>query len=365
MKTENMPLTSLMLHEKQAEVTLQSADELPAEWDNFVGDNCYMKRGFLQFIESIDNCSQKYQIFRNEKGEIDTVFMMYVRPDFNLFMFTPIKILLRTNFVYVPLSVTRPGIECHGKTIPNIISYLKKNKGYTIFLNTAPSFELSGFIKAKTFPRCVLKLRWNTFEEYFDSLRSGYRHRYKKAIAKSKKLRFRMLEDNSQFSDTMYSLYEEVYNNSPYKIEKLSKPFFQGSFFKIGVFEMGNEPVGFIQLVENESELIFEFVGFNHKLNKEYDIYISLLMKIVEYGINHRFQHIDFGQTADEAKLKLGCRYEPLFALIRHSNPIVHFLTRIFIGIIQYKPLDENKFHVFKPFIHKPVDKMPAQRIVI
>ena len=46
-------------------------------------------------------------------------------------------------------------------------------------------------------------------------------------------------------------------------------------------------------------------MDLKHKLNHDYDIYISLLLKIIEYGIKNKFKIIDFGQTADEAKLKL------------------------------------------------------------
>ena len=326
----------------------RSAGELPPEWDELCGDNLYLKREFQRFVESVDSCEQTYCIFRNSRGVIDTILMTYVRDNFNLFMFTPVQVSLRVTFIYVPLSVTRPGFAGRGETREEMAAYLKGIKGYKLFLNTAEGFLLSGFARAKTFPRCVLKLRWKSFDDYLGELRSGYRHRYKKALVKSKQLTFRMLDDNRQFDDRMYALYEEVYENSPYRIEKLSKEFFQGPFFKIGVFENNAVPVGFIQLIENGPELIFEFVGFDHRLNGRYDIYIGLLLKIVQYGIEHRFEWIDLGQTADEAKLKLGSRYEPLYALLHHSNPVINLLTGKFINVIEYKPLDEQKFHVFK-----------------
>jgi hypothetical protein len=333
----------------------RSARELPPEWDDLCGDNLYLTREFQQFIESIDACEQTYCIFRNSADAIDTILMTYVRHNFNLFMFTPVHVSLRVTFVYVPLSVTRPGIICRGETREELAAHIKGIKGYKLFLNTATDFRLPGFIQVRTFPRCVLDLRWNSFDHYMRDLRSGYRHRYKKALAKSTPLTFRMLDDNRQFDHRLYALYEEVYKSSPYKIEKLPVGFFQGPFFKIGILEKGSVAVGFIQLIENGPELIFEFVGFDHRINSQYDIYISLLLKIVQYGIEHRFERIDFGQTADEAKLKIGCRYEPLFGLLHHSNPLVHNFTGAFVRRIEYKPLDEQKFHVFKPALPRLV----------
>jgi hypothetical protein len=207
---------------------------------------------------------------------------------------------------------------------------------------------LPGFTRLTTFPRCMLDIKWKTFGDYLASLRSGYRHRYKKALSRSITLTYRILDDNRAFDDRLYALYEEVYAHSPYKIEKLPIDFFRGPFFKIGVFEKEGIPVGFVQLIENGQELIFEFVGFDHSLNNEHDIYISLLLKIIEYGIDHNFAGIDFGQTADEAKLKLGCRYEPLYALLRHSNTLLNAILGVCSRTIEYTPLDEHTFHVFR-----------------
>ncbi|MFZ1376061.1 MAG: GNAT family N-acetyltransferase [Geothrix sp.] len=339
---------------------LDRAADLPAEWDTLSGDNFYLRSTFLQFIETVDSCEQRYCIFRDARGVIDTILMTYVRHDFNLFMFTPIRAALRVTFIYVPLSVTRPGYAGHEQMLPEVAAYLRAIKGYKVFLNTRRGFRLEGFAQTTTFPRCMLRLRWNRFEDYLESMRSGYRRRYRIALRKSQPLTYRMLADNREFNDELYRLYEQVYDNSPYRIEKLSKSFFQGPHCKIFVYELAARPVGFVQLIENGSELIFEFVGFDHALNGQYDIYISLLLRIVEHGIANGFKIINFGQTADEAKLKLGSRYRPLFALLHHSNVVTNFLTRLFINAIGYKPLDQDKFHIFKDQTNRPAAEEQA-----
>jgi len=326
----------------------ESARDLPLEWDALTGENFYLKRAFLSYIEEVDKCQQKYYIFRKKTGAIDTILMVYIRNNYNLTMFTPIKISLKMTFIYVPLSVTRPGIIWGEETKEEVADFLRKIKGYKLLLNLPKDLKLQGFVQGLTCPRCLLKIKWNTFDEYMANLRSNYRYRYNKAIKKAVGLKYYMLQDNKQFDDRLYNLYEQVYKNSPYKIEKLSREFFKGDFFKIFVFEKDNIPLGFIQLIENGKELIFEFVGFDHKLNHEYDLYMNLLLKIVEYGIENKFEVVDFGQTADDAKLKLGCKYEYLYALLNHSNPIMNFGADKIAKYLQYKPLDDSKFHVFK-----------------
>lgn len=53
----------------------QRAADLPAEWDDVVGDNVYLRRDFLAFMERCDDCGQRYHLVRDAAGRLDTVFM--------------------------------------------------------------------------------------------------------------------------------------------------------------------------------------------------------------------------------------------------------------------------------------------------
>lgn len=325
----------------------RQARELPEAWNKLVGDNLYLRREFLEFLEDVDPCGQRYAWWTDPQGEVDTLCMSYQRRRFNLLMFTPLRVALTATFIYVPLSVTRPGLVSRGGRLADAAAWLTALPGLKVALNLPPGQELPGFVRTTTFPRCVLDLRWKSMRDYLDDLRSGYRRRALKALRLAAPLTFRELEPR-EFGPGHYHLYEEVFEASPYRIEKLSLAFFQGPFARLIVAELQSRPVGFIQLIENGGELIFEFVGFDHGLNARFDIYHALLLRIVEEGITGGFTRIDFGQTADEAKLRLGCRYEPLHAWLHHSNPLLNLLLRKFIDRIGYQPLPEDQFHVFR-----------------
>lgn len=131
------------------------------------------------------------------------------------------------------------------------------------------------------------------------------------------------------------------------RIERLSKAYFQGDMFRLFVAEEEGEPVGFVQLLENGDELIFEFVGLDYRCNARLSVYHRMLLEIVDYGIRGGFRTIDFGQTADDTKLKLGCKYTFLYAALHHSNPLINNLCRRLAHILEYKPL-QTRFRVFK-----------------
>lgn len=326
----------------------ERAADLSEDWDSLSGDNPYIRRSFLAFIEANDPCSQRYAAFRDREGRIDSLAVAYVREGFDLFMFSPIDLMVRMTFVYVPVSVARPGLVLGERTKAEVEAWLASFKGFLLLLNLPPEPGFRGFVRGNACPRCVLGLRWPSFDAYLASHRSAYRHRLRKAQKRAEGLAWERLSDNRLFDDRLYSLYLEVFDRSASKIERLSKEFFQGPRFVIWVLKSGDEELGFVQLLENGTELVFEFVGFDHERNHEFDIYENLLLKIVRHGIEGGFKTIDFGQTADEAKLRLGARYERLYAFLRHSNPVLNFLVHRLARFIEYKPLDEDRFHVFK-----------------
>lgn len=72
-----------------------------------------------------------------------------------------------------------------------------------------------------------------------------------------------------------------------------------------------------------------------------------MLYEIIRYGIENGFKSIDFGQTADDTKLKLGSRYHTLYAVLHHHNPIVNAVAKRIAKYIEYRPLT-TQFRVFK-----------------
>lgn len=317
------------------------------EWDDLVKDNIYLTKKFVAFMEKVDQCKQEYyMIYNNEK--LDGVFMMYHRAKYNLTMFTKFKLMMNIKMMYVPLSVTRPGIAYNNpETLKFALNYISKMKGPKMVLNLEEKDLDNSYAVGLTCPKCILYNNFKSFDDYMSSLRSHYRRRYLKAFEKSKALKLYYLSDNKLFSEEMYQCYLNVYNKSRIRVEKLSIDFFRGDFFKIFVLEHEGKVMGFGQMLENGSELIFEFVGVNYEYNNQFDTYHRILLEITRYGIDNGFKTIDFGQTADESKLKLGCKYTYLYAYLHHSNKLINAIDKKIAHKIEYRPIDID-YNVFK-----------------
>ena len=321
-----------------------SITKVPDEWDSIIGDNIYLSKEFLGFMERIDKCKQKYYMIYDD-DVLDTIFMTYVRERYNPAMFTKFNLYQRMTMIYVPLSVTRPGIA-YNKHLNKAMEFIKTIKGPKMLLNIE-DVDPQGFAKGLTCPKCILTNRFDSFDDYMSKLRSNYRYRYTKCFKKSAPLTIEYLENNEDFTEEMYECYLQVYNKSRAHVEKLPIEFFRGKYFKIFVLKNEEKVLGFGQMLPNGTELVFEFVGVDYEYNNTYDTYHRILLEIVKYGIENKFETIDFGQTADESKLKLGSKYTMLYAYMHHSNAMLNGIYKKLAKHIEYKPITTD-YNVFK-----------------
>lgn len=325
---------------------IENAKDLPKEWDKLCKNNIYMSKKFMMFMEKVNYCNQSYHLFY-KNNKLYTGFMMFERR-FNLFIFTnKYKKNLPMKFIYLPLSVSHPSIVWNeDKT--ELTKVLNSMKGIKIIINVDTE-ELDNFSKGHYLPICTLENKWNTFNEYLNSMRASYRRRINQALKKGEAITYELLPDNKDFTLEMYDLYEQVFNHSEYSLEKLTVDFFRNDVAKTILLKINNKIEAFIQLIEdrNNDMLIFEFCGYNYEIAHDYDIYYNMLSEITKYAIDNKFKYVQFGQTAYDAKLKFGAKMYYNYYLLSHSNKFINALIRKYNDKLQYKVVDYD-FNVFK-----------------
>lgn len=325
---------------------IENAKDLPKEWDKLCKNNIYMSKKFMMFMEKVNYCNQSYHLFY-KNNKLYTGFMMFERR-FNLFIFTnKYKKNLPMKFIYLPLSVSHPSIVWNeDKT--ELTKVLNSMKGIKIIINVDTE-ELDNFSKGHYLPICTLENKWNTFDEYLNSMRASYRRRINQALKKGEAITYELLPDNKDFTLEMYNLYEQVFNHSEYSLEKLTVDFFRNDIAKTILLKINNKIEAFIQLIEdrNNDMLIFEFCGYNYEIAHDYDIYYNMLSEITKYAIDNKFKYVQFGQTAYDAKLKFGAKMYYNYYLLSHSNKFINALIRKYNDKLQYKVVDYD-FNVFK-----------------
>ncbi|WP_339138294.1 MAG: hypothetical protein WGN25_08590 [Candidatus Electrothrix sp. GW3-4] len=182
-------------------------------------------------------------------------------------------------------------------------------------------------------------------------MRSHYRYKLRSSMKRFQGVTTKILQDNREFNSQLYQLYEQVYERSEFKLEKLPLSFFQDFPATISVFSTEDQVLGFTQTMFSnqggKKEQIFLFGGLDYALNKEFHTYINLLLHVVRTGMGQGADRINMGQTAEDVKTRLGCTLHRRYLYARHANPVIHFLVRRGIGLLSYTaPLAER--HVFR-----------------
>jgi len=328
--------------------TLQSAKELPPEWDILANDNYALKRTFLQTIQDLRYCPMEFHLF-SDQGILDSIVVTF-RIRMNLAQYSPLYYPVNATMIHIPVSIARPALVVGNKTRNEVESFITQIRGYVVQLNSSSSCSWANMAIGPMSPQLQLPIRWKSLDEYLNQLRSPYRRRYRLAQIKGQALEFRILESNKNFSLDHYDLYLHVNRKSRIRIETLPIEYFQSSIGKILECRFENKPVGFMQLIENDKELVWAFVGYNSSLNSELDIYHNMLLQTLHYAIRHDFQILEMGQTAEDAKLKLGAIPTSLWVMARHSLPFFNQCMHWTMPWLTYRK-KIPRYHVF----HKEV----------
>lgn len=72
-----------------------------------------------------------------------------------------------------------------------------------------------------------------------------------------------------------------------------------------------------------------------------------MLLKIVEIGIEKKVKIVEFGQTAEESKLKIGCKEVYKYLYVHHSNFILNYIIQKLLPLMSYRPY-RVRHNVFK-----------------
>lgn len=318
------------------------AADLPEKWNDIFAENNYISKSNLDILESCNPCSQKYVIINERSAFVEYELKL------NIFSYSKMKLNFKVNIIGIPCSVSKEGYKIQDIDMKELETYIKEQKKPYIILNSEDKdLRSTLLIKGETLPTCKVSILWDSFDDFMKKLRSHYRYRLNKALNKGKKIIIKKLSDNSLFDEKLYSLYENVYNKSSYKLEKLDIDFFKKMPTSIYVFYLDSKAVAFVQLSNSRRELFFAFGGIDYSLNHKYDLYMNMLIFILKHGIENKYLSIDMGQTAEDAKMKLGCRQYKKYMHIYYPNLVIRFLIRLFSKKLSYKQLD-IKFNIFK-----------------
>ena len=289
----------------------------------------------LEMLEKINPCDQEYELVNN-----NIIISYFLK--INLFNFKNIfPVKAKAQIIGLPISISGKGYWGEQNSVVKVI---EKRKGLKILLNGESEFKNGG----RTLSTFVFENKFSSFNEYLNQLRSTYRRRINKALKHRNNIEIRKI-DSKNFNENHYKLYLSIMDRTENPLETLPLEFF--FHYEAELYEFidikTKDAIGFIQLKEIEGCLYFLFGGFKKEDIFKYDIYYNMLLKIIEIGIEKQVKVIEFGQTAEECKLKIGCVEIAKYMYVHHSNPVLNKVIQKLVPLFSYEPYN-IKHHVFK-----------------
>jgi len=289
----------------------------------------------LELLEKINPCNQEYEFSNN-----NIIISYFLK--INLFNFKNMfPLIAKVQVIGLPISISEKG---YWGEQSSVVKSIEERKGLKILLNGNSEFKNA----ARTLSTFIFENKFSSLNEYLDALRSPYRRRINKALNHRNNIEIRKF-DSKNFNENHYKLYLSIMDRTKNPLETLPIEFFTN--YEAELYEFvdikSKDIIGFIQLKEIEDKLCFLFGGFRREDNFKYDIYYNMLLKIIEVGIEKQVKFIEFGQTAEECKMKIGCSEIPKYLYLHHSNPILNCVIQLLVPLFSYKPYN-IEHHVFK-----------------
>lgn len=203
-------------------------------------------------------------------------------------------------------------------------------------------------------PNMIVKLEWNSFDEYLNALSKKYRSRTKSILKKGETLERRNLtaEEIKSHKQKIELLYSNVHLKAKFRMATLSPEYFVemkerlgNKFLFVGYF-LNKELVGFRTSFILKKDLEAHFIGLDYDINKAYELYQNILYDYLNEAIENQSRFLFLGRTASEIKSNIGAKAHELTCYIRHRNPLSNRIIKPFIDYL--KPSEWTPRNPFK-----------------
>lgn len=211
-----------------------------------------------------------------------------------------------------------------------------------------------GFKTVHNLPSAHLGIRWKSFADYENAMKSEYRYkirsRRKEFLTAGGALTMARRFDN--LVPLLARLWRNVHDRATeYKREVLSDAFFAnmanvGEQIQVLLATVNSEPAGFLLLMFDEDKLTPLFCGLDYRITRSCPVYFNLFYGAIEVAIDRGLKLVDFGITNLGPKAELGAKAVQLRMYMRCQPPLMQTLVpRLFDAITPFDSVPER--HVF------------------
>lgn len=200
------------------------------------------------------------------------------------------------------------------------------------------------FHKIEVQPSMMLDIKpnWASFNDYTAALAAKYRTRVNRAFKKSETIVCTQmtLEEVLANQETLFQLYQKVVERQSFSMFTLNPNYFYelkkalGSKLIINAYWLEGTLIAFSTGIDNGHELNAHFLGLDDQYNTSHQLYLRILLDLIDMGIKQKNEVVNFSRTALEIKSSVGAEPMRPFVLLRAHNRLVNWLLPYFFDLL-------------------------------
>ncbi len=230
----------------------------------------------------------------------------------------------------------------------------RREKAGLIVLKEFPSeyrsalscFLERGFTCVPSMPMTRLDVsRYSSFEDYLSKAikakrRTEFRRKFK-AAEEAGGIELEVIPNAEAVVDGIYVLYEQVYERSDLKFEKLTKSYFReigqrmpdkARFF---LWRKNGKIIAFSLCMIQGDTLYGEYLGLDYSIALDLHLYFYVMRDIIAWAIANKFKSIVSTSLGYAPKLQMRHVLEPLDLYIRHTSPVANAVFRRILPLLE------------------------------
>jgi predicted N-acyltransferase len=181
---------------------------------------------------------------------------------------------------------------------------------------------------------------WNTFENYLDDFKKNYRQRAKKIRDALNGIIIKQYsaEEIQANSTEIQLLYQNVIEKQSVRLCTVNPNYFYElkkdlkHNFEFYALFIENKMIGFYTFIFYEKEMETHFIGLDYEANKQFQLYFNILFFGVEKMIERKYNTLELGRTAREAKANLGAVPKQILNYIHIKNRLIKLALNFFLN---------------------------------
>ena len=199
------------------------------------------------------------------------------------------------------------------------------------------------------------RANWLVFDDYINDLQKKYKQRAKKIIQSFKNVQTVPLtaQDILLYAKNIDALYWNVVHKQTIKLGTVNAAYFyqlklsmqQG--FECNALFIQNKMVGFYTFILYKNSMETHYIGLDYEANKTTNIYFNILFAGIQKMIEGKYQSLELGRTAKEAKANTGALPKQIFNYIKVKNVLINWVINYLVN--RFNTAENKKLHQRNP----------------